>query len=183
MGNSEYLKRFTRNIGLLTEKEQLKLKDSTVAIAGVGGVGGFPAERLARLGVGCIKIADPEVFTESDLNRQFGSSTKTLGKKKVDVISEILKDINPEIKVDVYPEGVNKGNIDNFLDGVDLVIDAIEFFTFEARLVLYPKAREKGIHIILSGATAFGSPLMVFPPDGMKMEKIVQALVEKFKKD
>lgn len=170
MEKSNYQKSFTRNIGLLTEEEQLKLKNSCVAIAGIGGVGGFPAERLARLGIGHIKIADPETFTESDLNRQFGATAKTLGIKKVEVVSEILKEINPDIKVDIYPEGLNKANVDDFVSNVDLIIDAVEFFTFAPRLALYKKAREKGKYVILSGAFAFGSPLFVFSPDGMTME-------------
>ncbi|OGS23086.1 MAG: hypothetical protein A2252_08170 [Elusimicrobia bacterium RIFOXYA2_FULL_39_19] len=171
MNKPAYTEITNRNIGLLTEAEQEKLKNSTVCIAGVGGVGGFPAERLARLGVGHIKIADPEVFSATDFNRQFGSSIKTLNRKKAEVIAEIVRDINPEIKVDVFSEGVNKDNVDEFLQGANLVIDAIEFFTFEARMALYPKAREKNLYVILSGAIAYSSPLLVFDPKGLTMEK------------
>lgn len=174
MSEEKYWKRFQRNIGILTEKEQKKLKESTVAIAGIGGVGGIPAERLTRVGVGRLKIADPEVFTESDLNRQFGATTKTIGIKKVDAVGKIMKEINPELQLDVFPEGVTESNISNFLEGADLVIDAIEFFTFKERLLLYPGARERKIPVILSGAPGFGAPLFVFSPDGMTMEEFFE---------
>ncbi|MBN1383677.1 MAG: ThiF family adenylyltransferase [Elusimicrobia bacterium] len=170
----KYLKRFQRNIGILTEEEQKKLKESTVTIAGIGGVGGITAERLTRVGIGRLKIADPEVFTETDLNRQFGATTKTIGVKKVEAVGKIMKEINPELQLDVFPEGVAESNISDFLDGADLVIDAIEFFTFKERLYLYPEARKKKIPVILSGAPAFGSPLFVFSPNGMTMEEFFE---------
>jgi molybdopterin/thiamine biosynthesis adenylyltransferase len=177
----EWWKNFERNIGILTKDEQRKLKESTVAIAGIGGVGGMPAERLARLGIGHIKIADPETFTNSDLNRQFGATIKTLGEKKVEVVGEIMKEINPNLQLDIFPEGINQKNIEDFLDGVNLVIDAIEFFAFKERMLLYPKAREQGIYVILSGATGFGSPLFVFSPKGMTMEEFFEVPSEKEK--
>ena len=158
-------KRFLRNIGLLTEDEQNKLGNSTVSIAGIGGVGGLPAERLSRIGVGRIKILDPEVFSETDINRQFGAAYSTIGMKKVDVIESIIKDINPGIKVDKFYEGLNEVNVDDFLCDTNVVIDAIEFFEVNSREVLYRKAREKNITILLSGAVGFGAPLFVFNPD------------------
>jgi molybdopterin/thiamine biosynthesis adenylyltransferase len=181
MPEKQWWENFGRNIGILTKDEQRRLKDSTVAIAGIGGVGGLPAERLTRLGIGHIKIADPETFTNSDLNRQFGSSIKTLGKKKVEVVGEIMKEINPDLQLNMFPEGINQKNIEDFLDGVDLVIDAIEFFAFKERMLLYPKARERGIYVILSGATGFGSPLFVFSPNGMTMEEFFEVPSEKEK--
>lgn len=174
MLEDQYWRRFGRNIGILTEEEQKKLKKSTVAIAGTGGVGGIPAERLARLGIGYLKIADPDIFTESDLNRQFGSSVKVLGRKKVEVVGKILKEINPELRLDMFPGGVNKDNVDDFLNGTDIAIDAIEFFTFKERMLLYPKARKRGIYVILSGAPGFGAPLLVFSPNGLTMEEFFE---------
>ncbi|MCB4791027.1 MAG: ThiF family adenylyltransferase [Elusimicrobia bacterium] len=164
-------KSFSRNIGLISEKEQDKLQNSTVAIAGVGGVGGFPAERLARLGIGHLKIADPESFSETDINRQFGATKETIGKKKVDVIEKLVKEINPDIVVNKFGDGIKENNVNEFLKGTDLVIDAIEFFIFGPRMLLYPKARKTGKIILLSGAVGFGAPLFVFSPEGMTMEE------------
>jgi tRNA A37 threonylcarbamoyladenosine dehydratase len=77
MGN-QYQAIFSRNMGLFWEAEQEALRKSTVAIAGVGGVGGLAAERLIRLGIGGLKITDPGDFEESNFNRQFGSSMRSL---------------------------------------------------------------------------------------------------------
>lgn len=162
---------FSRNLGLVSDEEQEQLWKSTVAVAGVGGVGGLPAERLARLGIGHIKIADPEVFSETDLNRQFGSSRSAIGRKKADVIRDVILDINPGIEVTAFSDGLTKANLASFLDGTDLVIDAIEFFIFGPRFLLYPAARAKGVTVILSGAVGYGSPLLVFEPRGMTMER------------
>ena len=95
----QYKEIFSRNLGFITEEEQEKLRRSTVAIAGMGGVGGLLAERLVRLGIGNLKIIDPEDFERSNFNRQFYSSINTLGRNKAAVISEFLKSINPHINI------------------------------------------------------------------------------------
>jgi len=89
---------FSRNIGVFTDAEQEKLRLSTVAIAGVGGIGGLLAERLVRLGVGHIKITDPGTFEESNLNRQFSSSMTNLDAGKTNAVFGLIKDINPGAK-------------------------------------------------------------------------------------
>lgn len=160
-----------RNIGLLSKEEQRRLQEATVAIAGVGGVGGFPAERLARLGVGRLKLADPEVFTTTDGNRQFGASSDTMGRPKVDVLAETLAAINPRITIERFHHGVTPENVRAFVDGSDLIIDAIEFFSFDPRILLYREARRQGVTVILSGAVAFSAPLLVFTPEAMPMEE------------
>jgi len=160
-----------RNLGLLSPEDQQRLHRATVAIAGLGGVGGFPAERLARLGVGRLKLADPETFAVTDGNRQFGSSTTTLGRLKVDVLAEMLARVNPRLTIERFPEGVTPENVARFVEGDDLIIDAIEFFSFGPRLALYREARRRGVTVILSGAVAFAAPLLVFTPDAMPMEE------------
>ena len=174
MTEEKYWQRVGRNIGILSKQEQQKLKKSTVAIAGIGGVGGLPAERLARSGIGCLKLADPEVFTDTDINRQFGASVSVLGQKKVEVVRDILKDINPDLHLDIYPDGITEQTADSFLKGTDIVLDAIEFFTFKERMFLYPEARKRQIPVILSGAPGFGAPLFVFTPDSMTMEEFFE---------
>jgi tRNA threonylcarbamoyladenosine dehydratase len=160
-----------RNIGLLSVDEQRRLQTATVAIAGVGGVGGFPAERLARLGVGRLKLADPEFFDKSDGNRQFGATVKTVGKKKVDVLEEMLTEINPRLLIERFPDGVTQENVSAFVMGADLIIDAIEFFRFAPRIHLYREARRQRVTVMLSGAVAFAAPLLVFTPEAMTMEE------------
>lgn len=161
----------SRNIGLLSVDEQRHLQEATVAITGVGGVGGFPAERLARLGVGRLKLADPEFFVMSDGNRQFGANAKTVGRPKVDVLGEILAEINPRLLIERFPDGVTQENVSTLVKESDIIIDAIEFFSFGPRVHLYREARRQGVTVILSGAVAFAAPLLVFTPEAMTMEE------------
>ena len=98
MGN-EYEATFCRNIGILSESDQNKLQKCTIAIAGMGGVGGLLAERLIRLGVGHMKITDPGAFEQSNLNRQFHSSRRNLGQNKAEAVFSHFKDINPEATI------------------------------------------------------------------------------------
>jgi molybdopterin/thiamine biosynthesis adenylyltransferase len=162
---------FSRNRGFFTSTDLEKIRASTVAIAGVGGVGGFPAERLTRMGVGGLKLADPEEYAITDLNRQFGSSHSVIGEKKVRILSKILKDINPALNLETFEGGIDETTISSFLSGVDCIIDAIELFRYAPRRTLYAAARERRIPIFLSGAVGFAAPLLVFYPDGMPMEE------------
>ncbi|HET9215867.1 MAG TPA: ThiF family adenylyltransferase, partial [Terriglobia bacterium] len=97
----DYTTAFSRNIGWLTEAEQQKLRHKRVAIAGVGGVGGFHLTTLARLGVGRFSIADPDRFELPNFNRQAGALMSTLNQPKVDVLARMAADINPECEVRV----------------------------------------------------------------------------------
>lgn len=161
----------SRNIGILTEKEQGVLKKSTVAIAGVGGIGGFTAERLVRLGVGHIKIADPEFFEPSNLNRQFGCYKSTINKNKAVVIGKILNDINPFVKLDIYREGINRGNICDFIKGSNIVIEEVDYNAFEITQLLHRECRRKKIHIITSFAVGFGCSVFIFSPRGISLDE------------
>src|SRR5207244_12174128 len=86
---------FSRNIGILTVEEQQRLADSTVAIAGLGGVGGSVLILLARMGVGRFRLAAFDRFEEVNINRQYGSSTTTIGEPKVEVLAREVRAINP----------------------------------------------------------------------------------------
>ena len=97
--SKQYQESFIRNIGIFTEAEQEQLKKSTIAVAGVGGVGGLLVERLIRLGVGNIKITDLGTFEQSNLNRQHGSTMLTLERNKAEVVYQDIKDINPEASI------------------------------------------------------------------------------------
>ena len=174
-----YEKSFMRNIGNVTDTEQEHLRNSVVAIAGVGGVGGAAAMNIVRMGVGAIKIADPEEFSYSDINRQRGATIETIGEKKVDVLSVKLKAINPEIKLSVYPNGLSEENAEEFIEGASIVIDGLEFFTMSVRKRIYDCARELGIYILSSPIFGFGTSMAVFAPNGPTFEECFGALPEK----
>lgn len=167
----QYNKAIERNIGLCSEFEQTLLRNAVIGIAGVGAVGGNNLITLARMGVGNFKIADPDIFEDVNLQRQAGAFISSLNQSKVVVMSAMVTDINPLAEVEIFPEGINEKNIDEFLVGVDVVLDGIDAFQIGPRRLLYKKAREKGIFVIFSGPIAYGATLQIFDPKGMSFEK------------
>ncbi len=160
-----------RNIGLISEAEQEKLRHSTVAIAGMGAVGGNYVLTLARLGVQRFIIADGDVFEPANLHRQAGAFTSTLGRNKAEVMAEMARDINPKAEIRVFQEPVTESNVDAFLNGADVVVDGIDFFQMDARRMLFRKAREKELFVLSSGPMAYGATLQVFDPHGMSFDE------------
>ncbi len=180
----KYNEIFKRNIGIFTHSIQRLIKNSTIAIAGVGGVGGIQAVTFARMGVGNLKIADPEFFDFQDFNRQYGAQKSNLGKKKLDVIEGIIKDINPKIKLQKFPEGVNKENLESFLEGADVVVDAIDYNAPLEKLEMYRRARQRNLYVLTSPIGGLGTLVMCFNPKGMTVEEAFEypVLEEEIKK-
>jgi molybdopterin/thiamine biosynthesis adenylyltransferase len=170
--DNPYKKIFSRNIGILTESEQDKLRDSTIAIAGAGGVGGLLAERLVRLGVGHLKIIDPEAFEESNLNRQFSSSMLNLGKNKAEAVFMQIKDINPEANIYYNKSSIKTENDAHLLvQDCDLVIDEMDFGLFKESILLQRAARQRGVYYIFTSAIGFGALIAIFDPEGCTLEE------------
>lgn len=163
---------FQRNIGFFTESEQDKLRRSTIAIAGMGGVGGLLAERLIRLGVGQLKITDPGAFEESNLNRQFGSSMLNLGQNKAEVVFTQIRAINPQARIHCSNTGITTENDASlFASDCDLVIDEMDFRAFRQSILLQRAARHSGIHYLFASAIGFGALVVIFDPQGLTLEE------------
>ncbi len=162
---------FSRNVGILSTEELYLLRESKVALAGVGGVGGVQLVSMARTGISHFSIADPELFQPPDINRQYGASLPTLGLKKVEVMKDIVLNINPEATLDILPQGITRGNIDHFLEDADIVIDSIEYSALEEKIALAQRAREKNLFLITSPTWGYGASLVVFSPKGTSFEK------------
>lgn len=140
---------FSRTELLLGEEKLNILKNSTVAVFGVGGVGGYVAEALARSGVGHIVLVDNDVVSLTNINRQIIALHSTLGMPKTEVMATRIKDINPQAEVTVHncfylPE--TSGEFD-FLK-YDYVVDAID--TVSGKIELVMQAKESGTPIICS---------------------------------
>jgi len=165
-----YDQAFDRNLGWLTSKEQTKLQNSCIAIAGLGGAGGFQAQALARLGVGHFKLADLDTFELSNINRQIGATVETLGQSKVSVIRDMILAINPQARIEIFEDGITPSTIDRFLDSALLGLDGIDFFAQNTKLLFFRKCYEKKIPAVTSCPLGFGASLIVFSPDGMKFE-------------
>ncbi|QID18731.1 ThiF family adenylyltransferase [Nitrogeniibacter mangrovi] len=170
----DYDAAFSRNIGWVTEAEQACLRGKTVAIAGLGGVGGAHLLTLARLGVGGFRIADFDSFDIVNFNRQAGALCSTLGQPKSTVLATMTRDINPEARLDVLPEAVSAANVDAFLDGVDLYVDSLDFFAFEARRLVFSACRARGIPAVTAAPLGFGVAFLYFDPKGMSFDDYFQ---------
>ena len=138
---------FEREAMLLGEKAIEKLNNSYVALFGLGGVGSYTAEALARSGVGKILLVDSDVVSKSNINRQLCALQSTVGRYKVDVIAERLLDINPNIIIEKSYEFVLPENISSFaFDIFDYVIDAVD--TVSAKLAIAQSAAENNVPMI-----------------------------------
>ena len=165
-----YEEAFERNLGWLTREEQNSLRRSCVAIAGLGGAGGYQTEALARLGVGHFKIADHDVYEFSNLNRQAGATMETIGCHKVEVMRDRILSINPEARIEIFSDGITEENVGTFMEGADIVVDGIEFFEYEAKLLLFQMARKVQIPAVTCCPLGFGASAIIFSPGSMSYE-------------
>lgn len=134
-----------RTAKLLGNDGVKRLADSAVLVVGLGGVGGYAVEALARSGVGRIGLADFDVVAESNLNRQIIATEKTVGLKKTLAAKMRIEEINPLAKVDLYDEFIDENSTID-LGKYDYVIDAID--SIIGKVFLVRKARESGVKII-----------------------------------
>ena len=126
---------FEREALVLGEDAVIKLNNSSVALFGVGGVGSYAAEALARAGVGRITLIDNDTVSRSNINRQLCALQSTIGQFKVDVVAERIRDINPDATVECRRDFVLLDNISTFsLEDFDFVIDAID--TVSAKIAI-----------------------------------------------
>ncbi|SNS33610.1 tRNA A37 threonylcarbamoyladenosine dehydratase [Anaerovirgula multivorans] len=140
---------FSRSELLIGTEGLSKLKNSTVAIFGIGGVGTFAAEALARTAVGAFVLVDDDDICLTNINRQIHATRSTVGKSKVDMMKERILDINPKAEVTTYKELYNSDSAERLLnDNYDYVIDAIDMVT--AKIDLIQRCKERNIPIISS---------------------------------
>ena len=165
-----YDKAFARNIGWVTEGEQAVVRGKRVAIAGMGGVGGEHLLTLTRLGIGRFKVADYDCFDIANLNRQAGASMATLGLPKSAVLAGMARNINPELDLDEWRVAVDASNIEGFLAGVDVYVDGLDFFAFDARAAVFAACRRLGIPAVTAAPLGMGTALLNFTPGSMSFE-------------
>jgi len=170
MTTFDYDQAFSRNIGWVTETEQTKLRHARVAIGGLGGVGGVHLLTLARFGIGRFTIADFDTFDVVNFNRQVGASVSTLERPKCAVLAEMVLNINPEIELRTFPDGIQTANVDSFLDGVDVYVDGLDFFAFDARRMTFAACERRNIPVVTAAPVGMGTAVLVFAPGGMSFE-------------
>ena len=146
------LNQFSRTEMLIGEEGIEKLNNSKIAIFGIGGVGSYVAEALARSGVGNFILVDNDKVTITNINRQIIATTKTIGQYKVDLMKQRILDINPEAKVETYKTFYMPDCKENILDNsIDYIVDAID--TVTAKIYLIEEAQRLNIPIISSMGT------------------------------
>ncbi|RFC31052.1 MAG: Molybdopterin or thiamine biosynthesis adenylyltransferase [Candidatus Nitrotoga sp. MKT] len=170
MTEFDYGSAFSRNLGCVSLDEHARLQRSTVAIAGMGGVGGDYLISLVRAGVGGFHIAEFDEFELANFNRQYGANTRTLGRRKIEVMLEYALEINPELRVKIFDKGLDVNNIDAFLSGADLAVDGMDVFAVDMHPLLINSATARGLFTVAAIPLGLGAGVLAFGPEGMSYE-------------
>lgn len=143
------LNQFSRTELLLGKENMTRLQEARVAVFGIGGVGGYTTEALARSGVGTLDLIDDDRVCLTNINRQIYATRKTVGKYKVDVAKERILEINPEARVNIYKTFYMPDSAGQFdFTSYDYVVDAID--TVTGKLMLVEQANRARVPIISS---------------------------------
>lgn len=143
-------RRFTGITRLYGDRAVQRLTQARVLVAGVGGVGSWTVEALARSGVGTLILVDLDHVTESNINRQIHALDSTVGAAKVQVMAKRAREINPEIQISIIEDFITEENASQLIQGADVVVDAVDHVLAKVGMVV--ACREAGIPLILSGA-------------------------------
>jgi molybdopterin/thiamine biosynthesis adenylyltransferase len=125
---------------------------------------------LCRLGISHFHLADFDTFELANFNRQAGATLSVLGRHKLEVMQAQARDINPEVEISGFPEGISVESLDAFLDGVDIFIDGLDFFALDIRRAAFAACRKKGIPAITAAPLGMGTAVLNFLPGGMSFE-------------
>ena len=159
-----FQRRYDRNKQALSDRECQALQTSKVAVVGCGGLGGFVAEHLARIGVGSLRLIDADVFEESNLNRQLFCTEDMLGVAKVDAASKRLAAVNSSVAVESVRAYLTSDNAVELITECCCVVDCLD--NVSSRFQLARACQEAGVPVVY-GAIAgwFGQVCTVFPGD------------------
>lgn len=178
--DGRYWERVNRNLAWMGETmeearaNQTRLRDATIGIAGTGGIGGATAIRLIRMGARHLKIADPEVFELSNVQRQAGATLTNLGRNKAEVVGEVAFETTGDAVIEVFPEGLNSESAEEFVAGCDIVTDQIEIYEIDAKYALHRAFREsKQARALYAVATVgHGALVQKYTPDSTPIEDL-----------
>ena len=157
-------RRYLRNLGTVGRDGQARLLRSTVAVVGLGGLGGYVVEALARMGVGVLILIDDDVFVDHNLNRQTLATEDNLGTSKVEAARARVAAINSAVMVVSHAIEATPGNLSRLLETSDVVVDALD--RLPTRLMLQEAAQRRGIPLV-HGAIGgmIGQVMTIFPED------------------
>jgi molybdopterin/thiamine biosynthesis adenylyltransferase len=156
--------RYVRNVGTIGLDGQAKLLRSTVAVVGLGGLGGFVTEALARMGVGRLILVDGDVFEEHNFNRQLLSGEAKLGMAKTEAAARRVVEVNSAVEVTPYTAMLTRENLPQLLGGASVIVDALD--RLPIRLVLQEGVQALGIPLVHGSIAGFlGQVMTIFPGD------------------
>ncbi|MGB9498955.1 MAG: HesA/MoeB/ThiF family protein [Dissulfuribacterales bacterium] len=161
---------YLRNRDILSIDEQLKLSESTVAVIGSGGLGGYVIMLLARIGIGRLVVVDYDTFDETNLNRQVLSKVASVGLSKPDEARLTVNSVNPAVEIIPRKEKLDKNNAYEMIKDVDVVVDALD--NIEDRLVLARAVKKSGIPLVHGAVAGFDGHVMTIFPEDMDLEKL-----------
>jgi hypothetical protein len=157
-----------RALPIFSEAGFKVLQEKLVAFAGLGGVGGGAFLALVRCGVTRFRLAENGVFDPPDMNRQAAAFGHTMDRSKLDIYVELARSINPDVELELYPEGTNEGSIEQFLAGADLHVGVIDVEKGAEVKAMTPGLLEKyNVPMFTCGAIGFGALLVAHEPRGM----------------
>ncbi|MCL2806611.1 MAG: HesA/MoeB/ThiF family protein [Coriobacteriia bacterium] len=169
MQKSNFSQRYNRNYPAISHDEQKALGNSSVAIVGMGGLGGYMAEQLVRLGIGRLVLIDGDCHDETNLNRQLTATEQTIGSYKVLAAKERLEHINNLVCIEAHTVCLGGGNAQQLLANADLAMDALD--SIAARLVLEHAAETLGIPLLFAAINGwYGMLGLCLPKDRLISE-------------
>jgi len=158
-------RRYLRSLGTVGWEGQIRLLRSTVAVVGLGGLGGNVVEGLARMGVGHLVVVDGDVFVDHNLNRQVLCAEDDLGLLKAEAARTHVAQINAAVEVVVHSEEATRENLSRLLEGAEVVVDALD--RLPSRLMLQEVAQKMGIPMVHGAIAGYSGQVMtIFPGDG-----------------
>ncbi len=154
--------RYARQIVLsdFGKEGQLKIKQARILVVGIGGLGTFSTLLLAEMGIGYLRIVDRDIVEHTNLHRTPLYTNADLDRAKVEVAANRLKELNPVMTVDTHACHVGAANVDDLLEGIDIVVDALD--NFETRRIISRACVQKGIPLIFCGVSARSGNISVF---------------------
>ncbi len=170
----------SRSLPIIGEDGLSKIEESVIAISGLGGVGGGTFLALVRAGVKKFKLAENGIFDPPDMNRQAAAFGFTMGRKKLEVYVEFAKSINPDIELELYPEGISVDNLEKFLKESDAYIGVIDIEKGEDVKKKTPEIIKKyNIPLFTCGTIGFGALMVNFHPKGMMPDEFWAKVAKK----
>jgi molybdopterin/thiamine biosynthesis adenylyltransferase len=175
-----YWERVDRNLGWLGDspaeqrERQERLRDSVIGIVGTGGIGGAVAARLVRMGALNLKLADPDHFDLTNVQRQYGAGRDTIGRNKAEVVAEEVFKLTEDVNIDVFPEGITPESAEEFMDGCDYVMDQMEFYQIKNRYALHRafRASDRCRFMFKIPTVAHSTIIFTYTKDSMPIEQV-----------